>query len=276
MRVRVAIIFALILVAWSASPSIPATDNPFGNGTVAGNNNVVFSQGSNAAMEADPHLAVILAADSLNKDDATYHVEVENSDRDEIVVLQCVYRTPNFSDGVIFPKDERPTVYGTARIKIPREAFIGSAPPPTPFDVLIVYGTPRKTFGAAYRFLVDVSGGLPKRFFPVDWRAIGRSFDIQKALQKQIVTALKKPAGNIFVMLPETRPDGSPNNFNIRTRDRDISFNSTAGTVQFGSQSTVLRSSLDERNRRFHTLVASWDEAKQLMSLAIDGGVVSK
>jgi len=96
----------------------PATDNPFGNGTVAGNNNVVFSQGSNAAKEADPQLAVILVADSLNEDDPTFHVEVENSDRDEISVLQCVYRTPDFSDGVIFPKDERPTVSGTARIEI--------------------------------------------------------------------------------------------------------------------------------------------------------------
>jgi len=276
MRVRVAIIFALILLAWSALPNIPATDNPFGNGTVAGNNNVVFSQGSNAAKEADPHLAVMLVADSVNEDDPTFHVELKNSDSDEISVQQCVYRTPNFSDGVIFPKDERPTVSGTAIIEIRREAFIRSAQPPTPFDVLVVYGTPRKTFGAAYRFLVDVSGRLPKRFFPVDWRSIGKSFDIPKALQKQIITALKKPAGNIFVMLPETRPDGSPNNFNIRTRDRDISFNSTTETVQFGSQSTVLRSSVDERNRGFHTLVASWDEAKQLMSLAIDGGVVSK
>jgi hypothetical protein len=276
MRVRVAIIFAVILVAWSASPNIPATGNPFGNGTVSGNNNVVFSQGSNAAKEADPHLAVMLVADSLNEDDPTFYVEVENSDSHEIAVQQCVYRAPDFSDGVIFPKDGRATVSGTARIEIPREAFIGSAQPPTPFDVLIVYGTPRKTFGAAYRFLIDASGRLPKRFFPVDWRAVGKSFDIPKALQKQIITALKKTAGNIFIMLPETRPDGSPNTFNIRTRDRDISFNSTTETVQFGSQSAVLRSSLDERNGGFHTLVASWDEAKQLMSLAIDGGVVSK
>jgi hypothetical protein len=277
MRVRVALLCALVLMAWSASLNIAANENPFENPVAAArNNNIVFSQGSNAANEDDPHLAPTLVVESLNENKFDFHIEVENSMGPQVSILQYIYRTQQFSDGVIFPEDERPIVPEAARIAIPGTMSIGITQPSASLDILLIYKTPLRTFGSAYKFLVDHSVKPTERFLPVNWRAERNPFDIEKELQKETISALDKSAGTILFMLPETRPDGSPNIFKICTPGRSISFNSTTETVQFGSKSNILQSIFDEGSSGLHTLIASWDDSKQTMSLTIDGRELSK
>jgi hypothetical protein len=277
MRIRKALVCALVPVAWSASLNIAANENLFENQVAAAkSNNIIFSQGSDAANEDDPHLAPMLVIDSLNENKLNFHIEVENSMSPQVSILQYVYRTPQFSDGVIFPENKRPTVHEAARIALPGNMSIGITRPSTSLDILLVYRTPLRTFGSAYKFLVDHSVKPTERIFPVSRQAERNPFDIEKELQREAISALSRSAGTIFFMLPETRPDGSPNIFKIRTPDRSISFNSTIGTVLFGSQSNILQSIFDEESSGLHTLIASWDDSKQTMTLTIDGREVSK
>lgn len=194
----------------------------------------------------------------------------------QVSILQYIYRTQQFSDGVIYPEDLRPIVPEAARIVIPEKMSVGITQPSTSLDFLLIYKTPLRTFGSAYKFSLDHSAKLTEHLFPVSWRAEGNPFDIEKELQKEAISALNKSAGTIFFMLPETRPDGSPNIFKIRTPDRSISFNSTTETAQFGSQSNILQSIFDARSSGLHTLMASWDDSKQTMSFTIDGREISK
>lgn len=277
MRVRIAAVCTLFAVAWCASLNFAAKENLLENQVAAAvGNNIVFSQGSDAANEDDPHLALTLVVESLNENKFDFHIEVENPLGSKVSILQYVYRTPQFSDGVIFPEDRRPIVTEAGRIAIPGTMSLGTAQPSAPLDILLVYETPIRTFGSAYKFSVDRTIKPTERLLPINRRAEGNPFDVGKELQREAISALNKSAGTVFFMLRETRPDGNPNIFKIRTPDRSISFNSTTGTAQFGSQSNILQSIFDERNNGLHTLMASWDESKQTMSLAIDGRKVSK
>ncbi len=277
MRVRVAVLCAQVLVAWSASPNTTANENlseiPV---TVPENNNIVFCQGCDTAKEDDPHLAVTLVVDSLNQSRSNSHIEVENLKGPQVSILQYVYRTQQFSDGVIFPGDKRPIVPEAARIAIPEKISTAVTQPSASLDVLMIYRTPSRTFASAYRFFVDHSAKPTERFFSVSWQEERTPFDIEKELQREAISALSKSAGTIFFVLSETRPDGSPNIFNIRTPDRSISFNSITETAQFGSQSNILQTAFDERRAGLHTLIAAWDDSKQAVSLTIDGREISK
>jgi hypothetical protein len=277
MRMRVAFLCAQVLAVWSASPNIQANESLFGSPLAAtGNNNIVFSQGSNTTNEDEPHLALMLALESLNDNEWNFHIEVDNSEGPEISIQQYVYRTQEFSGGVIFPQDKKPIVSKAAKVAVPGKISTGFVQPRTPVDVLIVYGTPQRTFASAYRFVVDHSIEFPDRFFPVKWQEPGKSFDVEKELEKEAISALNKSAGTVFFVLPKTRPDGSPNIFNIRTPRRSISFNSTTDTARFGFRSDILQSIVDEGSSGLHTLIASWDDSKQIMSLTIDGKEISK
>jgi len=277
MRMRAAFLCVPVLAAWTASPNIAANESPFGSPLAAtGNNNVVFSQGSNTTNEDDPHLALTLAVESLNYNEWNFLIEADNSEGPEISIQQYVYRTRDFSGGVIFSQDKKPLVSKAAKVAIPGKISTGFVQPRTTVDVLIIYRTPQRTFASAYRFVIDHSIELPDRFFPVKWQEPGKSFDVEKELEKEAISALNKSAGTIFFVLPKTRPDGSPNIFNIRTPRRSISFNSTTDTAQFGSRSDILQSIFDEGSSGLHTLIASWDDSKQIMSLTIDGREISK
>jgi hypothetical protein len=277
MRVRVALLCVLVLMAWSASPNTAANENLFENPVAAArSNNIIFSRGSNTANEDDPHLALTLVVDSLTENDSSFHIEIENSMGPQVSILQYVYRTQQFSDGVIYPEDMRPIVPEAARIVIPGKISVGITQPSASLDILLIYKTPLRTFGSVYKFPFDHSAKLTERFFPVSRRAERNPFDIEKELQKEAISALNKSAGTIFFMLPATRSDGSPNIFTIRTPDRSISFNSTTETAQFGSQSNILQSIFDGRSSGLHTLMASWDDSKQVMSFTIDGREISK
>jgi len=277
MRMRKALVCVLVPVAWSALLNIASNENLFENQVAAAkSNDIIFSQGSDAANEDDPHLAPTLVVDSLNENKLNCHIEVENSMNPRVSILQYVYRTPQFSDGVIFPEDKHPIVPEAVRIALPGNMSIGITQPSTSLDILLVYRTPLRAFGSAYKFLVDYSVKPTERILPVSRQAERNPFDIEKELQKEAISALSRSAGTIFFMLPETRPDGSPNIFKIRAPDRSISFNSTTRTALFGSQSNILQSIFDEGSSGLHTLIASWDESKQTMTLTIDGREVSK
>lgn len=277
MRMRVALVCTLVPVACSASLNIAANENLFENQVAAArSNNIVFTQGVDAENGDDPHLAPTLVVDTLNGNKFDCHIEVENSMGPQVSILQYVYRTPQFGGGVIFPQDKRPTVPAAAGIEIPGTMSIGMTQPSTSLGILLVYKTAPRTFGSAYKFLVDHLVKPTERLVPVSWRGEGNPFDIEKELQKEAISALSKSAGTIFFMLPETRPDGSPNIFKIRTPDRSISFDSTTETAQFGSKSNVLRSIFGAGSNGLHTLIASWDDSQQTMALTIDGSEVAK
>jgi hypothetical protein len=269
MRISVALVCTLVLVAWSVSLTIAENEKLFED--PAQKNNMVFIQGSATANEADPHLTLKPVVESPNKNKSDFYIEVENLIGPQVSIVQYVVRTEQFSDGVIFREDERPIVPEATRIAIPGKMSIGLTQPSAFVDILLIYKTPLRTFGSAYKFLIDHTGKLREYFFPVSARAERSAFDIEKELQKEAIAALTKPAGTIFFMLSETRSDGSPNIFRIRTPDRSISFNSTTKTAQFGSQSNILQSTFDKKSGGLHRLTASWDDSKQTISLAIDG-----
>jgi len=269
MRVSLTLVCTLVLVAWSVSLTIAQNENLLED--PARNNNMVFTQGSATANEADPHLTLKPVVVSPNKNKSDFYIEVENSMGPQVSIVQYVVRTEQFSDGVIFPEDDRPIVREAARIAIPGKMSIELTQPSAPLDILLIYKTPLRTFGSVYRFLVNLSGKPTEHFFAVSSRAQRNPFYVEKELQKEAISALNKPARTIFFMVPETRSDGSPNIFTIRTSDRSISFNSTTKTAQFGSQSNILRSTFDKKSGGLHRLTASWDDLKRTMSLAIDG-----
>jgi hypothetical protein len=277
MRMHVAVVCTLVPVAWSASLNIAANENLFENQVAAArSNHIVFSQSSDVENEDDPHLAPTLVVESLNENKLDFHIDVENSIGPQVSILQYVYRTPQFGDGVIFPQEKRPIVAAAASIEIPGKTSTGIIQPSTSLDILLVYKTASRTFGSVYKFLIDHPVKPTERFLPVSWRRKGSPFDIEKELQKEAISALSKSEGTIFFVLRESRPDGSPNIFKIRTPDRSISFNSMTETAQFGSQSNILQAIFDRASSGLHTLIASWDDSKQTMALTIDGREVSK
>src|SRR5271169_1639827 len=182
MRVRMAVFCAQVLAASSAS--VVGNEDIIGNPyTVTGNNNIIFSQVSNTAKEGAPLLALTLVIDSLNESGSNFHIEVENHEGPQVSIQQYIYGARQINDGVIFPEDRRPIVPAAAGITIPGKMPTGIALSMTPLDVLLIYKTPQRTFGSAYRFFVDQSVKPLERFSPVSWREGGNLFDIEKELQ---------------------------------------------------------------------------------------------
>src|ERR1700733_5690167 len=161
MRVRVALLCVLVLMAWSASPNTAANENLFENPVAtARSNNIIFSRGSDTANEDDPHVALTLVVESLTENESSFHIEVENSMGPQVSILQFVYRTQQFSDGVIYPEDMRPIVPEAARIAIPGKMSVGITQPSASLDILLIYKTPLRTLGSVYKFPFDHSAKL--------------------------------------------------------------------------------------------------------------------
>jgi hypothetical protein len=229
------------------------------------------------AIEKIPHLKLQLVLDSITPTGVWFHFEAEN-----IGDMTVTNLTRNFeSPGVTAFQSQPPgpitlapkgtvDLEGAIAPQLLKAQFLTA----TLFYETQINGKPLP-FESQYRFVLPMNPSAHQIIQPA-WIKEGPAIAADRNIeQSDAVSFFSKPSGTAAMVLPERKPDGSPNLVVGRAADKtfiaDFAKGEIAFTVVFpdGHAKTIYQNVF--KPARMHQVTISWNKAKHTVALSVDG-----
>ena len=224
-----------------------------------------------------PHLRMTLVIDSIGKDAVAYHIEPETMNC-VISNIKASFETANILSQEVGSPFNRSLSPGD-KIAITGPPFVLAPHAYNKVNVALTYdavlGNLNGRFKSVFQFFFQTDS--PRSIAPEGTKPTEQiAADSEHETARQdLVAAWKKPSGTAVLALPEKKPSGEPNLIHATNGVRDLTFNPVLGISEFsvkhGDRLVSVRAHLQPREKGIHIAIMTWDDAKGLVSLRVDG-----
>ncbi len=218
--------------------------------------------------DQDAHMSAQLVVDSVTANETDYRLILENG--------------PLIAKNIrvfVLSKEMKSAMPGAPEILNPGEKreFPGMPIPsntrPLSLDFMVTFDASNVRRYARFNFLIFSKVAEAQPFYPTaSVEGLG-DFQDSSSIQ-EVMDVFANSTGTIIFWFPEMRPDGSPNQIVLRSRNRQLLVNSITrrAAIQgvFGSIQRVAEQRYSTTTNGVHAVAAQWNDQKSTIGISVD------
>jgi hypothetical protein len=237
------------------------------------------SPNTSSAESSDiPHLKLQFVVERIVNDDVEFHLEVENISSLTVDQITQSYQSTDVSASEIdpilprtLPPGVKLNLPGSPVNKLVKSRFL---------NVALRYrsATDGRRFEVQCRFVLPADLTNNQAIDPSQWAEGVITPEFERAENMRLASQFSVPTGMLNLVVPEDKPDGSPNVLNVRDGAKllvvDFARRSVDFTVTFPTGAVKSIHENIMKMSKNHSVIVTWDQSKQTISLFLDGGPI--